>query len=144
VPFMLGHKKPSLTYWVKKCTDFFFLCVGVCFIHMGKLNRALSLEISVLKLWILTSQLLGPKVHMSFLSVSKGRLRERRWLLCRDYCDTRGNSLKLKERRFSLYIWKFLRMSGMRHWHRMPREVVGSLSLETFKIRLNRALCNLM
>ena len=28
----------------------------------------------------------------------------------------------------------------MRHWYRLPREVVDVPSLETFKVRLNRAL----
>ena len=32
----------------------------------------------------------------------------------------------------------------VRHWHRLPREVVDAPSLETFKIRLHRALDNLI
>jgi len=28
----------------------------------------------------------------------------------------------------------------VRHWHRLPREVVDAPSLETFKIRLDEAL----
>ena len=28
----------------------------------------------------------------------------------------------------------------MRHWHTLPREVMDALSLETFKVRLDRAL----
>ena len=31
----------------------------------------------------------------------------------------------------------------VRHWHRLPSEVVETLSLETFKVRLDRALSNL-
>ena len=30
------------------------------------------------------------------------------------------------------------------HWHRLPRDVVDALSLETFKARLDEALGNLM
>jgi len=39
---------------------------------------------------------------------------------------------------------KFFTMRVMKHWHRLPREVVDASSLETFKIRLNRALSNLI
>jgi len=31
----------------------------------------------------------------------------------------------------------------VKHWHRLPREVVDALSLEAFKPRLDRALSNL-
>ena len=32
----------------------------------------------------------------------------------------------------------------VRHWHRLPREVVEALSLEVYKARLDRALGNLI
>ena len=32
----------------------------------------------------------------------------------------------------------------VRHWNRLPRDVVGALSLETFKVRLDKALGNLI
>ena len=32
----------------------------------------------------------------------------------------------------------------MRHWKRLPREVVDVLSLETFKVKLDQALSNLV
>ena len=32
----------------------------------------------------------------------------------------------------------------VRHWHRLPREVVDALSLEVFKVRLDGALSNLI
>jgi len=31
-----------------------------------------------------------------------------------------------------------------KHWHRLPTEVVDAPSLETFKVRLDQALSNLM
>jgi len=31
-----------------------------------------------------------------------------------------------------------------KHWHRLPREVVDAPSLEAFKVRLGRALSNLI
>ena len=35
-------------------------------------------------------------------------------------------------------------MRVVRHWHRLPREVVDAPSLETLKVRLDRALNNLL
>ncbi|KFQ14517.1 hypothetical protein N330_08811, partial [Leptosomus discolor] len=52
---------------------------------------------------------------------------------------------KLKEGKFRLHIRKkFFTMRVVKHWHRLPREVVDVPSLETFKVRLDRALSNLI
>ena len=50
----------------------------------------------------------------------------------------RGDSFKLKEERFRLDIRRkyFIQMVG-RHWHKLPREVVGAPSLEVLKARLD-------
>ncbi|KFU96152.1 hypothetical protein M959_06851, partial [Chaetura pelagica] len=49
------------------------------------------------------------------------------------------------EGRFRLDIRKKLfTMRGVRHWNRLPREVVEAPSLEVFKARLDEALCSLV
>jgi len=38
----------------------------------------------------------------------------------------------------------FFTIRVVKHWHRLPREVVDAPSQETFKSRLDGALCNLI
>ncbi|KFQ16236.1 hypothetical protein N330_05346, partial [Leptosomus discolor] len=55
------------------------------------------------------------------------------------------NGFKPKEGTFQLAIRKkFFTMRVMRHWHRLPREVMAASSLEVFKARLDGALSNLV
>ncbi|KFV12661.1 hypothetical protein N340_01761, partial [Tauraco erythrolophus] len=55
------------------------------------------------------------------------------------------NGFKLKEGRFRLDIRKnFFMRRVVKHWYRLPRKMVDSLSLETFKVRMNRTLSNLI
>jgi len=58
---------------------------------------------------------------------------------------TRHSGFKLKEGGFVLDIRKkFFTVRVMKHWHRLPRGVVDAPSLETFKVRWDGALSNLI
>jgi len=58
---------------------------------------------------------------------------------------TRCNGFKLRKGRFRLDVRrKLFTRRVLKHWHRLPREVTDTPSLETFKVRLDRALSHLI
>ena len=58
---------------------------------------------------------------------------------------TRGNDFKLKEGRFRLGIReKIFTLRVVRRGNRLFREMMDAPSLETFKVRMDRALSNLI
>ncbi|GAB0208350.1 hypothetical protein GRJ2_003300700 [Grus japonensis] len=67
-------------------------------------------------------------------------------LFIRECSDrTRGDGFKLKEGPFRLDIRKkFFPVRVVRHWNRLPREVVDAPSLEVFKTGLDEALGNVV
>ncbi|XP_061486439.1 uncharacterized protein LOC133386720 [Rhineura floridana] len=60
-------------------------------------------------------------------------------------CRTRNNGLKLQEARFQLDIRKkFLTVRAIRQWNQLPKEVMGSLTLEAFKRQLDSHLLGML
>jgi len=58
---------------------------------------------------------------------------------------TRASGHKLRHRKFRLNMRKYFFILRMTEpWNRLPREVVESHSLETFKTRLDAVLCSLL
>ena len=58
---------------------------------------------------------------------------------------SRGNKFKLRQGRFRLDIRRnFFTQRVVKHWNRLPKEVVDAPSLEAFKARLDVALGSLV
>ena len=58
---------------------------------------------------------------------------------------TKGTGFKLKGERLRLDVsGKFFTERMVRHWSKLPREVVNASSLEVFKARLDGALSSLV
>ena len=99
-----------------------------------------------LELFSLERRRLWGDLRVAFQYLKGGYKKEGDRLFGRVCCGrTRGNSFKLKERRFGLGIRKlFFTVRLVRHWNGLPGEVVDAPSLAKFTVRLNRALSNLI
>ena len=83
---------------------------------------------------------------MAFQYLKRAYRKDGEGLFIRECSDrTTGNGFKLKEGRFRLDTRKkFFTMRAVKHWNRLPREVGDAPSLETFQVRLDGALSNLI
>jgi len=84
--------------------------------------------------------------HCSFLYLKGTYKKDGEQLLAQlDNDRTKGSGFKLKEGKFRLEVRrKFSTQRVVRHWNRLPRELVYALFVEVFKTRLDEALGNLV
>lgn len=83
-------------------------------------------------------------VITAFLYSKGAYKKDGKKLFCWSCCSSReGNSFILKESQFGIRK-KFFMIRVMKHWNRLPRVVVDDPPLETFKVKLDRALSNLI
>ena len=83
---------------------------------------------------------------MLFIAYQRAYRKAEEGLFRRVGCDRmRGNGFNLEEGRFRLDIRrKFFTVRVVRHWNRLPSEVVNASSLEVFNARLDGAVSNLV
>ena len=99
-----------------------------------------------LRLFILEKRCLWEDLVAAFQYLKGAYRKGGEGLFIRECSDrVRVNSFRLKEGRFRLGMRKqFFPVRVVRHWNRLPREVVDAPSLEVFKSRLDGALSNLV
>ena len=107
----------------------------------------LSHEVRLRELGLFSLEKRRPQGDTFFRPSDKGTYRKDGERLLTRLCSDRrkGNSFQLKEGRFKLERRKNLfTLSVLRHWNRLPREVVDAPSLQTFKTRLDVTVRNLV
>ena len=101
--------------------------------HLPYENRLRELGLFILKKRRLWGDMIADFQYLKRVYNKKGTDR------------TRGNSFKLKEERFRLDIRKkFITVRVVRHRNRLPSELVDAPSMKTFRVRMHRALSNLI
>ncbi|KAF4804139.1 hypothetical protein TURU_010578 [Turdus rufiventris] len=105
--------------------------------HLFYEDRLRELELFILEKKIFQNDIIAA---LQFLKGAYKKNGER--LFTRACTDrTRRNGFKLQDWRLKLGVSKKLFIVSMvRHWNRLPREVVGAQFLEVFKARLDGAL----
>ncbi|KAK4830834.1 hypothetical protein QYF61_013763 [Mycteria americana] len=108
--------------------------------HLSHEERLRKLELSGLEKTRLRGDLIAAFQYIKGACKKDG---ERLFTKC--CSNRRGNGFKPKEGRFRLDIRKkCFTLRVVKHWNRLPREVVDAPSPEVFKVRLDRALSNLI
>ena len=109
--------------------------------HLSYEDRLRELE-----LFSLEKRRLREDLIAAFQYLKGAYKKDRDRLFSRACCDRiRGDGFKVEEGRFRLAIRKtFFALRVVEHWHRLPREVADAPSLETFKVRLDGALSNVI
>jgi len=109
--------------------------------HLSCEDRLRELELFSLKKSRLQGDLIAAFQYLNGVYKKDGDR-----IFSRTFCNrTRGNVFKLREGRLRLDIRKkFFTLRVVKHWNRLPREVVESPSLETFKVRSDGAVSNLI
>jgi len=99
-----------------------------------------------LGLFSLEKQRLKGDLRASFQYLKRACRKDGDKLISRVFWHrTRGNDFKIKEGRLRLDIRKtFFTTRLVKHWHRLPREVMDTPSLETFKAKLHGGLSHLI
>ncbi|KFQ61821.1 hypothetical protein N334_02782, partial [Pelecanus crispus] len=112
----------------------------------GLENLSYEARLRELRLFSLEKRRLRGKLTAAFQYLKGAYRKDGGNLFSKACCDrTRNNGFKLNKNRFRLDIRKkFFTMRMVKHWNRLPREVVEAPSLQTFKVRLDRALSNLI
>ena len=140
---LLSNHTPTLCLVLTLAYFLQCLTTKLCFLCSIERSLPRMLTLVVFGLPLLVA---FPCKYFSFQYMKGAYRKARVGIFVRAFCNrTRGNGFKLEEGRFRLDIRKKLfAVRVVRHWNRLPSEVVNAPSLEALKARLNGALSNLV